>query len=116
MKYKLLTYFGASLLAVFSSLANAGSTRAEVERVLFYDGGNLVYVYPKGGVDNPPACHDSNSGGDYYSFSVNRSMANEYISGLLAAQARKVLVTFWGKDSCIDQNNSETLSYFRIEK
>lgn len=41
-------------------------TNAKIDKILMYEGGNLVYIYPVGGVKNKPACHGSNC--DYLSF------------------------------------------------
>ena len=90
----------------------AGTTLATIDSILLFDGGNLVYVYPTGGVMDAPACHGSN--GNYYSFSTSRSMAKEYLAALLAAQARGASVTFRGKGACLDQSVSETLDYFSV--
>ena len=104
-----------TLIALLPLLATASTTTTTISRVLFWDGGNLIYVYPTGGLPtNAPSCHGSN--GSYYSFSTTRSMAKEYISGLLSAQARKATVTIYGKGDCIDQSNSETLHYFSINE
>jgi hypothetical protein len=92
--------------------ALAGTTSARIDRILIFEGGNLVYVYPVGGVANPPACHGSN--GNYYSFSLNRPRAKEYLAGLLSAQAQGATVAFYGTGTCDDQSVSETLSYFSI--
>lgn len=104
----------ASAILLISPSAMTGDTTARVERVLLWSDGNMVYVYPAGGVVNPPACHGSN--GDYYSFSMSRPMAKEYLGALLSAQARGVNVFFIGTGTCSDQSVSETLSYFRIEE
>jgi hypothetical protein len=85
---------------------------ARIARILIYEAGSLVYVFPVGGVVNPPGCHGSN--GDYYSFSLNRPRAKEYLAGLLAAQAQGAVVEFSGTGTCTDQSVSETLSYFMI--
>jgi hypothetical protein len=95
-----------------SSVAAASSMTARIERILIFEDGNLVYVYPVGGVVNPPGCHGSN--GSYYSFSLNRPRAKEYLSGMLAAQAQGATVAFYGTGMCTDQSVSETLSYFSI--
>jgi hypothetical protein len=95
-----------------SSAATASTMSARIDRILIYETGNLVYVYPVGGVLNPPACHGSN--GSYYSFSMNRARAKEYLAGLLAAQAQGAVVEFSGTGTCADQSVSETLSYFMI--
>ena len=97
---------------VFSHEVLASSMAARIERILIFEGGNLVYVYPVGGVINPPGCHGSN--GNYYSYSLNRPRAKEYLAGLLAAQAQGATVAFYGTGTCEDQSVSETLSYFAI--
>jgi hypothetical protein len=95
-----------------SCSAFASSMSARIERILIFEGGNLVYVYPVGGVVNPPACHGAN--GSYYSFSLNRPRAKEYLAGMLAAQAQGATVAFYGTGTCDDQSVSETLAYFSI--
>lgn len=101
------------LMLLFSPLiAEAGWTTARIDRILFYESGNLIYVYPEGGVTNPPECHGSN--GDYISFKADRPMAKEYISGLMAAMMAGKKVGFKTLDTCRDQGNSVTLSYFMI--
>lgn len=103
----------AALLVAFglSTPVSAGSTRASIRELLISD--DFVYVYPSGGVVNPPSCHGSN--GDYYSFSLNRPRAKEYLAGLLAAQAQGSWVIFYGTGNCADQPNiSETLAYFSV--
>ena len=65
----------AGLLCLFATSAWSGQTNARIQHILLYEGGNLIYVYPVGGVQDPPACHGSN--GNYYSFSMSRSMAKE---------------------------------------
>ena len=100
--------------ALLTSVSYAGVTGSTIDKILVYDGDMLVYVYPVGGVTNPPACHGSN--GDYYSFSINRPMAKEYLSVLLAAQARNASVILYGKGACEDQSVSETLFYLQINR
>ena len=95
-----------------SCAASASAVSARIERLLIFEDGNLVYVWPVGGLPNPPSCHGSN--GNYYSFSLNRPRAKEYLAGLLAAQAQGATVTFYGTGTCQDQSVSETLSYFSI--
>ena len=95
-----------------SHAAFASSMTARIERILIFEGGHLVYVYPVGGVVNPPGCHGAN--GNYYSFSLNRPRAKEYLAGLLSAQAQGATVAFYGTGTCEDQSISETLSYFSI--
>jgi hypothetical protein len=97
---------------LFSQSAFASSMAARIERILIFEAGNLVYVYPVGGVVNPPSCHGSN--GNYYSFSLNRPRAKEYLAGMLSAQAQGANVAFYGTGTCEDQSVSETLSYFSI--
>ena len=101
------------LLSVCSIQAWSGFTTAKIEKILMYESGNLIYIYPAGGVQNAPACHGSN--GDYISFSMSRPMAKEYLSGLLMAFASGKTVGFRTIDNqCIDQSVSATLSYFTI--
>jgi hypothetical protein len=85
---------------------------ARISSILLYEDGNLVYVYPEGGVQSPPACHGSN--GDYTSFSMNRPRAKEYLAALLMAQAAGKTVSFRTHGACIDQGVSDTLMYFKV--
>ena len=101
-----------SLCVATSGTAVAGITTAKIASILLFEDGALVYVYPEGGVKNPPACHGSN--GNCYSFSISRPMGREYLAALLTAQARGATVDFWGKATCIDQSVSETLGYFNV--
>ena len=98
--------------AAFAPLAQAGQFTAKIAAILLYEDGNLVYVYPEGGVRSPPACHGAN--GDYTSFSMTRPRAKEYLAALLLAQAAGKSVTFHTRGSCFDQSMSETLQYFTI--
>ena len=93
----------------------AGSTTGTISRILFIETGakGLIYIYPEGGVNDPPACHGSN--GDYYSFKADRPMAQEYITGLLAAFAAGKTVFLRGRNECVDQGVSETLLYFYVD-
>ena len=103
-----------SLLFILTPIsALAGYALAPIDHILVFDRGMLVYVYPQGGVVNPPACHGSN--GNYFSFSMNRPMAKEYLAMLMAAQARGATVNFWGTGTCTDQPVSETLDYLRVD-
>jgi hypothetical protein len=95
-----------------STAVGASAVSARIERILIFEDGNLVYVWPVGGLPNPPGCHGSN--GNYYSFSLNRPRAKEYLAGLLSAQAQGATVAFYGTGTCQDQSVSETLSYFAI--
>lgn len=97
----------------FPGTGIAGETVGTIARILLYSDGNLVYVYPVGGVTNPPACHGSN--GNYYSFSMSRPMAKEYLAALIAAQARGALVVLRGTGTCQDQSVSETLQYLSVD-
>lgn len=93
------------------SAASAGTTTATIREILISN--DLVYVYPAGGLVNPPSCHGAN--GAYYSFSLERKRAKEYLAGLLSAQAQGGRVIFYGTGACDDQPNvSETLAYFSI--
>jgi hypothetical protein len=112
MDRKILAVVACLVGVMSSSVATASTTEARIARILIYETGNLVYVYPVGGVLNPPGCHGSN--GDYYTFSFNRPRAKEYLAGLLAAQAQGAVVQFSGTGTCADQSVSETLSYFMI--
>jgi hypothetical protein len=94
--------------------ASASITQAKIANLLLFEAGDLVYVYPAGGVVNPPRCHGAN--GDYYSFSMSRPRAKEYLAALLAAHARGATVTITGTHSCTDQTNSETLYYFSVSQ
>ena len=113
MKSKSRTLAVALGWFVWSS-TQAGVTTNTIAQILVVDSVNLVYVYPTGGVLNPPACHGSN--GNYYSFSMSRALAKEYLAVLLTAQARGATVTMWGTGSCQDQSVSETLSYLAVQQ
>lgn len=95
-----------------STVAQAGDFSARIAKVLMYEGGDLVYIYPEGGVRNPPACHGSN--GDYTSFKMNRPRAKEYLAALLMAQASGKVVEFRTAGACQDQSVSDTLVYFSV--
>jgi hypothetical protein len=101
-------FFGGILSASF---VQASGTSATIAQVLVWGPGNLVYVYPTGGINGPPACGAALA---YYSFSYSRPMASAYLAALLAAQARGATVEFWGAGQCTDQSTSETLDYFRV--
>jgi hypothetical protein len=95
-----------------STPATAGTFTARISGILLYEDGNLVYVYPQGGVQSPPACHGSN--GDYTSFSMSRPRAKEYLAALLMAHASGKTVSFRTAGACTDQPMSDTLLYFKI--
>ncbi len=98
---------------LFAATAFAGKITSTVDKILLYEDGMLVYVYPTDQMGSPPSCHGSN--GNYYSFSTTRPMAKMYLAALMSAQARGATVAFQGTNTCNDQSNSETLSYFHIE-
>jgi hypothetical protein len=97
---------------LFISVASYADTTAKIDKILMYEGGSLVYIYPVGGVQNKPACHGSN--GDYLSFSMTRPMAKEYLSVLMMAFAAQKRVQFWTSGACVDQPMSETIVYFMV--
>ena len=91
---------------------HAGTFAARISSILLYEDGNLVYVYPEGGVQSAPACHGSN--GNYTSFSMTRPRAKEYLAALLTAQAAGKTVQFRTDGACVDQSFSDTLRYFAV--
>ncbi len=72
---QLIAFAAASLWTA----AHAGITSATIDRVLICESGNVVYVYPTGGVQNPLACHGSN--GNYYSLSLSLPRAKDDSAG-----------------------------------
>lgn len=105
------------MMATFLALCSFGAfanTTAKIDKILMYEGGNLVYIYPAGGVQNPPACHGSN--GDYLSFRMDRPMAKEYLSVLMMAFAASKTVSFNTEGACVDQSVSDTIRYFSVYK
>ncbi len=108
---KKILLLGTLLFISFKSNAN---TTAKIERILMFEGGNMVYIYPEGGVKNPPDCHGSN--GDYLSFKMDRPMAKEYLSVLMMAFSANKTVSFRTAGDCIDQSVSETIRYFTVYK
>ncbi|MFK7887675.1 MAG: hypothetical protein AB8G16_12515 [Gammaproteobacteria bacterium] len=114
MKNTILTIAALAATSLLSMSANAGITSAKIDKLLVFEGGMMLYIYPLGGVNNPPQCHGSN--GDYYSYRLDRPLAKEYYSGLLAAHMSGAIVELWGLDDCVDQTMSETLRYFRISR
>ena len=98
--------------ALFFTFAVQAVTTAKIDKILMYEGGNLVYIYPVGGVQNKPACHGSN--GDYLSFSMARPMAKEYLSVLMMAFAMQKTVFFRTYRDCVDQSVSDTVMYFTV--
>ena len=105
---QLTIFLGIFLYSQFS----LSDTAAKITQILMFEGGNIVYIYPEGGVRNPPPCHGSN--GDYLSFSMGRPMAKEYLSVLMMAFAANKTVSFRTEGACIDQSISETIRYFSV--
>lgn len=88
-------------------------TTAKIASITMYEqGGKLVYIWPEGGVQNPPECHGSN--GDYLSFKMDRPMAKEYLSVLMMAFAQQKKVFFRTYRDCVDQSVSDTIMYFQV--
>ncbi|MBU1620963.1 MAG: hypothetical protein KJ556_11890 [Gammaproteobacteria bacterium] len=102
---------GALVLSFFSAWV-AADTIAKIDSILMFEGGNLVYIYPVGGVQNKPACHGSN--GDYLSFSMARPMAKEYLSVLMMAFVAGKTVSFRTAGACLDQSVSDTIYYISV--
>lgn len=110
---------GRSLRIVIALFASALAQNAwssvmttTVDSILLVENTNLVYVYPSGGVVGVASCAAHN---EYYSFSMTRPRAREYLSALLMAHASGAQVTIWGKGNCTDQSTAETLDYFRLD-
>lgn len=104
---------GSLLVACLGSAAFAGTTTASIQSIRLNGNSNVVYVYPAGGTSNAPSCQ-SISGPSYYSFSMSRPMAKEYLAALLAAHARGTPVTLVGLGACQDEPNSETLDSLTV--
>jgi hypothetical protein len=101
------------IIADFYSVSTLANTTAKIDKILMYEqGDNIVYIYPVGGVTNPPACHGSN--GDYLTFKMDRPMAKEYLSVLMMAFAAQKTVVFRTAGACVDQSVSETILYFTV--
>ena len=109
-----MKYLIATLLVLMFSGTVQADTVAKISSILLYEDGNLIYVYPEGGVQNRPACHGSN--GDYMSFRMDRPMAKEYLSALMMAFAADKTVAFRTRGACIDQPYSDTISYITVYK
>ncbi|QDO86845.1 hypothetical protein FM037_24655 [Shewanella psychropiezotolerans] len=99
---------------IFISMRVDANTTAKIAQILMYEQGNIIYIYPEGGVNNPPACHGSN--GDYLSYKMDRPMAKEYLSMLMLAFAAQKVVSFRTAGACVDQSVSETILYFTVYK
>lgn len=91
----------------------AGTTTASIQAIRLVSSLNLVYVYPSGGVQSAPGCQAA-SGASYYSFSMSRPMAKEYVAALLAAHARGTPVALVGTGACQDEATSETLDSLSV--
>jgi hypothetical protein len=100
------------LLLTLGNSAFAGDFVARISSILFYEQGDLIYIYVEGGTQNRPACAGSN--GDYLSFSMKRPRAREYLSGLMFAYAAGKSVHFRTEGACVDQGVSDTIVYFSI--
>lgn len=100
------------LLFTILAFDGVADTSAKIEKILMYEQGDLVYVYPEGGVDNPPFCHGAN--GDYLSFRMSRPMAKEYLSLLMMAFVTQKEVVFKTERKCVDQSVSETIRYLTV--
>ncbi|MGI5308122.1 hypothetical protein [Rheinheimera sp. WS51] len=100
----------ALIMLIYCSVQT--DTTAKIDKILMYEGGNLVYIYPVGGVQNKPACHGSN--GDYLSFSMARPMAKDYLSVLMMAFAMQKTVSFRTYRDCVDQPMSDTINWFTV--
>lgn len=102
-------------LLLLGTAANAGNATAKIEQILLYEDGNLLYVYPAGGVQSAPACHNRTNG-DYFTISMARPMAKQYLAALMTAQAMGYVVVLSGTNVCNEQSFAESLSYLRIIK
>lgn len=92
--------------------ADPATFTARITNLLFFEQGDLVYIYVEGGTRDRPACAGSN--GDYISFKMSRPRAKEYIAGLMMAFAAGKTVSFRTEGACIDQSVSDTLTYFTV--
>ena len=101
------------LLLIFP-IEGVSNTTSKISKILVFEQGNIIYIYPETGVQNPPACHGSN--GDYLSFKMSRPMAKEYLSVLMTAFVTNKTVNFSTYGDCIDQSVSETIKYFIVFK
>jgi hypothetical protein len=100
------------IIFTVSSTACASEFTARISSLLFFEQGDLIYIFVEGGTQNRPACAGSN--GDYISFSLKRPRAKEYLSGLMLAFSTGKPVKFQTEGACVDQTVSDTLMYFTI--
>lgn len=112
IKNFLSVFLFAGLIAGWPA-ANAASFAAKISSILFFEQGDLIYIYVIGGTRDRPACAGSN--GDYISFSMKRPRAKEYIAGLMFAYGSGKDVIFTTYGSCTDQTVSDTLMYFAVQ-
>lgn len=104
----------AVLVASIASPSAWGSTTTgSIQSIRFSHSENMVYVYPVDGIKGSPNCRSASTTA-YYSFSMSRPMAKEYVAALLAAHARGTQVTLVGLGSCQDDPASETLDSLTI--
>lgn len=108
----LLATFAFAITFAKPADARVSTYTAKISNILFYEGGDLIYIYLEGGTQNRPACAGSN--GDYISFSMKRPRAKEYLSGLMMAFSTGKPVTFTVYGACIDQPVSDTIIYFAV--
>ena len=106
-----------TVVSVFFCFINSSEARnpvytAKISNILFYEGGDLIYVYLEGGTQSKPACAGGN--GDYLSFSMKRPRAKEYLAGLMMAFSTGKSVTFTTYGACVDQSVSDTIVYFSV--
>ena len=104
--------FGLTMATAPLTPANAGEVTSKIVRLLIYDQAMVAYVFPEADMPNKPPCHTS---ANYYSFSLTRPAAKEYLAGLLAAQLSGVQTRLVGKGVCTDLSSSETLDYFNLD-
>lgn len=106
-------------LAMISNQAIANGVftfTAQLEKMTFYEDAGIIIIYPKGGINVPDGIvKNTCATSDYISFSSNRAMAKEYLSGLLSAYATKAPVQLTLYNDCVDHSVSHTLLYFSLE-
>lgn len=97
-------------------MAFAGSTRAKVDQVLLWEAGNLMYVYPEGGVlTTDGSCHDATLNGDYLTMDMDRPMAQEYLNLIMMAFAAQKTVRFVTSDDCPEQSFVHSIRYLWVD-
>ena len=104
------------LLMVFSSVSyGAGTTTAKIDRIMLWEAGNLMYIFPKGGVQDPASCHDGKLNGDYLTMDMSRPMAEEYLSLMMMALTTKKTVTFkTSYPDCPEQSFVESIVFVSV--